>query len=172
MLFLSEEDLIKARNKRIQRIDNHVQESKEILKAKARQRKVPANRLERATTFGTAGIGLAANFIKNKIVDGRPAEDPLLRAMGMTESDVEGLVDLLCRVRGAALKLGQMISIQDENFISPELSAIFDRVRQTADYMPKERVQERSHREPFQKQYLFHDNIYMNSYYSLNCMRN
>lgn len=28
----------------------------------------------------------------------------------------------------------------DENFISPELAAIFERVRQTADYMPKDQL--------------------------------
>ena len=30
----------------------------------------------------------------------------------MTEANVERIVNTLCRVRGAALKLGQMISIQ------------------------------------------------------------
>ena len=49
-------------------------------------------------------------------------------------------MDLLCQARGAALKLAQMISIQDENFVSPELSAIFERVRQTADYMPERQL--------------------------------
>ena len=137
--YLSAEDLARAKARKATRIEAQVESSKERLMTKARQRKVPATRFERATTFGTAGVGLAANFVKNKIVS-KPAEDPLLRNIGLTENDVQSLVDLLCQVRGAALKLGQMISIQDENFISPELAAIFDRVRQTADYMPKKQL--------------------------------
>ena len=43
----------------------------------------------------------------------------------------------LCRVRGAALKLGQILSIQDGAVIGPELQKIFDRVRESADFMPK-----------------------------------
>lgn len=42
---------------------------------------------------------------------------------------------------GAALKLGQMMSIQDNAFISPELQQIFERVRQSADFMPDWQLQ-------------------------------
>ena len=54
----------------------------------------------------------------------------------LTEANANRIVDTLCRVRGAALKLGQMMSIQDNTFISPELQQIFERVRQSADFMP------------------------------------
>ena len=37
----------------------------------------------------------------------------------ITEKNAERLADALCRMRGAALKLGQMISIQDENVLPP-----------------------------------------------------
>lgn len=51
------------------------------------------------------------------------------------------LVSLLTKISiipssGAALKLGQLLSIQDETLISPELQKIFERVRQSADFMP------------------------------------
>ncbi|CAG2180475.1 unnamed protein product, partial [Oppiella nova] len=54
----------------------------------------------------------------------------------LTEANANRIVDTLCRVRGAALKLGQMLSIQDSTLVSPELQAIFERVRQSADFMP------------------------------------
>ncbi|KAL3318218.1 putative aarF domain-containing protein kinase 4 [Cichlidogyrus casuarinus] len=54
----------------------------------------------------------------------------------LTDANLERLVDTLCRMRGAALKLGQMISIQDESLIPPHIQKIFDRVRQAADFMP------------------------------------
>ena len=34
------------------------------------------------------------------------------------------------------MKLGQMLSLQDENFLPPALSKALQRVRQAADYMP------------------------------------
>jgi aarF domain-containing kinase len=42
---------------------------------------------------------------------------------------------------GAALKLGQILSIQDNTVISPTLQKAFDRVRQSADYMPAWQVE-------------------------------
>ena len=39
----------------------------------------------------------------------------------LTEKNAETLADALCRMRGAALKLGQMISIQDENVLPPQV---------------------------------------------------
>nr|CAD2204475.1 unnamed protein product [Meloidogyne enterolobii] len=54
---------------------------------------------------------------------------------------------MLCRVRGAALKLGQMISIQDDKTIPPFLLEIFERVRQSADFIPAWQVEQQMKRE-------------------------
>ncbi|PNI95234.1 COQ8B isoform 4, partial [Pan troglodytes] len=55
----------------------------------------------------------------------------------LSEANAERIVQTLCTVRGAALKVGQMLSIQDNSFISPQLQRIFERVRQSADFMPR-----------------------------------
>lgn len=39
----------------------------------------------------------------------------------LTEANANRIVDTLCKVRGAALKLGQMLSIQGENFFQEYL---------------------------------------------------
>nr|VZI54084.1 unnamed protein product [Spirometra erinaceieuropaei] len=39
-------------------------------------------------------------------------------------------------MRGAALKLGQMLSLQDNSLVSPKVQKMFERVRQSADFMP------------------------------------
>ena len=54
----------------------------------------------------------------------------------LTEANAERIVATLCKVRGAALKLGQMLSIQDNALINPQLQKIFERVRESADFMP------------------------------------
>jgi aarF domain-containing kinase len=48
----------------------------------------------------------------------------------LSPQNAERIVDTLCKVRGAALKLGQILSIQDTNVVSPQLIQAFDRVRQ------------------------------------------
>jgi aarF domain-containing kinase len=55
----------------------------------------------------------------------------------LSEANAERIVHTLCTVRGAALKVGQMLSIQDNSSISPQLQHIFERVRQNADFMPR-----------------------------------
>lgn len=78
-------------------------------------------------TFGlnsTKGTGDAA---APAILDSNPF---------LTEANAERIVTTLCKVRGAALKLGQMLSIQDNALINPQLQKIFERVRESADFMP------------------------------------
>ena len=45
------------------------------------------------------------------------------------KANVDRIVSTLCGVRGAALKIGQMLSIQDESMVNPEVSKLFQRVR-------------------------------------------
>jgi len=54
----------------------------------------------------------------------------------LTEANAERLAVALCRMRGAALKLGQMLSIQDESVVPPAVARALERVREGADVMP------------------------------------
>lgn len=54
----------------------------------------------------------------------------------LTEANAERLAVALCRMRGAALKLGQMLSIQDESVVPPAIARALERVREGADVMP------------------------------------
>jgi aarF domain-containing kinase len=47
----------------------------------------------------------------------------------ITEANAERLANALCRMRGAALKLGQMLSIQDENVLPPQVGDVAVRSR-------------------------------------------
>ncbi|KAH7972693.1 hypothetical protein HPB52_015618 [Rhipicephalus sanguineus] len=60
------------------------------------------------------------------------ADNPFL-----TQANISRIVDTLCKVRGAALKIGQILSIQDNTLVSPQIQAIFERVRHSADFMPE-----------------------------------
>ncbi|GAA5825951.1 hypothetical protein JCM3770_001180 [Rhodotorula araucariae] len=55
----------------------------------------------------------------------------------MSEANLERLVGKLAKMRGAALKLGQFLSIQDTKQLPPQLEAILQRVQNSANYMPE-----------------------------------
>ncbi|KAJ7886659.1 ABC1 family-domain-containing protein [Mycena leptocephala] len=54
----------------------------------------------------------------------------------MTEANITRLVSKLSQMRGAALKLGQFLSIQDTHVLPPDVDKIFRRVQDSAHYMP------------------------------------
>ncbi|CAL4130120.1 unnamed protein product, partial [Meganyctiphanes norvegica] len=114
----------------------------EELSENAKARKVPYSRLGRMMTFGGLAAGLGAGTIAEltRRTLGMKGTDVTGSLLGdsavLSEANAKRIVDTLCKVRGAALKLGQMMSIQDNALINPQLQRIFDRVRQSADFMP------------------------------------
>ncbi|EPS99259.1 hypothetical protein FOMPIDRAFT_1147617 [Fomitopsis schrenkii] len=60
----------------------------------------------------------------------------------LTEGNVKRLVAKLTQLRGAALKLGQFMSIQDSHVLPPEIEDIFRRVQDSAHYMPDWQMEE------------------------------
>nr|XP_019528890.2 atypical kinase COQ8B, mitochondrial-like [Aedes albopictus] len=108
----------------------------------AKQRKVPSSRVARLASFGGlfAGLGLGTVSELTKGALGLGGTTDPKEAL-FSPSNAERIVDTLCKVRGAALKLGQILSIQDSNVVSPQLVNAFERVRQAADYMPDWQVE-------------------------------
>ena len=49
----------------------------------------------------------------------------------LTEGNAERIALALCRMRGAALKLGQMLSIQDESIIPPQVPNLLTALNST-----------------------------------------
>ncbi|XP_064408797.1 atypical kinase COQ8B, mitochondrial [Latimeria chalumnae] len=141
---LTAEDIRKAREAR-QKGETGGQKTapKQVLSERARERKVPASRVSRLANFGglavSLGIGALTEIVKQSLSgEQRPKENRALLDKNpfLSEANAERIVSTLCKVRGAALKIGQMISIQDNTFINPQLQKIFGRVRQSADFMP------------------------------------
>uniref|UniRef100_A0A3Q0SDI4 Atypical kinase COQ8A, mitochondrial n=1 Tax=Amphilophus citrinellus TaxID=61819 RepID=A0A3Q0SDI4_AMPCI len=134
---LTADDIEKARQSKGTDVKPH----KQMLSERARERKVPVTRLGRLANFGGLavglGIGALAEVAKKSIrQNGENKKAVLDSSPFLSEANAERIVRTLCKVRGAALKLGQMLSIQDDAFINPHLAKIFERVRQSADFMP------------------------------------
>ncbi|XP_034383579.1 atypical kinase COQ8A, mitochondrial isoform X1 [Cyclopterus lumpus] len=138
---LTAEDIEKARQGKKVEIKSH----KQMLSDRARERKVPVTRLSRLANFGGLAVGLGIGALAevakktmrhNGTAAGNDKKGVLDSSPFLSEANAERIVRTLCKVRGAALKLGQMLSIQDDAFINPQLAKIFERVRQSADFMP------------------------------------
>ncbi|XP_004562829.1 atypical kinase COQ8B, mitochondrial isoform X1 [Maylandia zebra] len=137
MAKLTPEDIKKAREAK-QALAKPV---KQKLSDRAKERKVPATRISRLVNFGGLAVGLGIGAIAEvakQSLGGKQKADvsSLLDSPFLSEANAERIVSTLCKVRGAALKIGQMLSIQDNSFINPQLQKIFERVRQSADFMP------------------------------------
>lgn len=112
------------------------------LNVRSNERAVPSTKISRMVNYGSLVASLGADAISEKVKKQLKLDGglPDTRSVFLTEKQINKIVDTLCNVRGAALKLGQMLSIADikDNPMFPkDLAKIFDRVRQGADYMPK-----------------------------------
>ncbi|KAM4694005.1 atypical kinase COQ8A, mitochondrial isoform 2-T2 [Discoglossus pictus] len=137
---LTAEDIEKAREAKT---NPEHKPHKQMLSERARERKVPVTRIGRLANFGGLAVGLGfgalAEVAKKSLspkVDDQGKKSVMDSSPFLSEANAERIVRTLCKVRGAALKLGQMLSIQDDAFINPQLQKIFERVRQSADFMP------------------------------------
>lgn len=92
-----------------------------------KEKHVPSSPLSRILGFGGLAAKLAVGTATEIVRSG--GKGSTYSAL-ISDSNVEKLAETLCTMRGAALKLGQMLSIQDENMVPPKLAAALDRVRQ------------------------------------------
>jgi predicted unusual protein kinase regulating ubiquinone biosynthesis (AarF/ABC1/UbiB family) len=67
---------------------------------------------------------------------------PVLEELVLTPGNVARLSDELARMRGAAMKLGQLISMDAGEFLPPELAEIMGRLRASADFMPPRQLRD------------------------------
>jgi len=105
-------------------------------------RQVPRGRLARLGQFGR----LAGSVAGGMIVEGgrrlAAGERPQLRDMLLTPGNVGKVADRLAHLRGAAMKLGQMISMDAGDLLPAELTAIMARLRDNAQHMPAAQLQQ------------------------------
>ena len=58
----------------------------------------------------------------------------------VTSANAEKIADSLCKMRGAALKLGQVLSTLEDSIIPPLLKSALERARSQADFLPPEQL--------------------------------
>lgn len=107
-----------------------------------RPRAVPSGRLSRFGHFGRLAAGVAGGMMAEgarRIADG---ERPRMRDMLLTPGNIGKVADRLSHLRGAAMKLGQMISMDAGDILPAELTKVMARLRDNAHHMPPQQLQQ------------------------------
>ncbi|PXB00034.1 ubiquinol-cytochrome C reductase [Nostoc sp. 3335mG] len=103
---------------------------------KARHRAVPSGRIARLGAFGRLAGGVAGGMLAEGARRLAAGERPKMGDLVLTPANAARVADRLSHLRGAAMKLGQMISMDAGDVLPPELSAILARLRNQAYRMP------------------------------------
>ena len=101
-----------------------------------RYRKVPSARLSRLAGFGQLAGGVAGGMLAEGVRRLARGERPHLSDLLLTPGNAMRATEQLSRLRGAAMKLGQMISLDAGDVLPAELTAILARLRDAAHFMP------------------------------------
>jgi aarF domain-containing kinase len=102
-----------------------------------RESAVPSSRFGRLWQYGGLATSMAFGAVGEslrRITGGAAAAAS--GSLLLSPANMERLVAKLSRMRGAALKLGQMMSFQDSKMLPPAINAVLQRVQDSADYMP------------------------------------
>jgi len=99
-------------------------------------RAVPSGRLARLGRFGRMAGGVAGGMVAEGARRIAAGERPSINDLLLTPANATRIADQLAHLRGAAMKLGQMISMDAGDVLPPELSAILARLRNQAYRMP------------------------------------
>lgn len=102
--------------------------------------KVPAHRLSRfgslASLAGRVAGGMLAEGARQLVKGQLPAKQDLL----LTPSNVKRVAEQLAHLRGAAMKVGQLLSMDAGDLLPPALTEILARLRASANPMPAKQL--------------------------------
>ena len=102
---------------------------------------VPTGRAARLLRFGGIASGIAGNVAAGGLRALASGKRPDLAQLLLTPANTLRLTDGLSHLRGAALKLGQMLSMDTGLVLPDELTAILGRMRDDARHMPPKQLQ-------------------------------
>ncbi len=102
-----------------------------------RSSRVPSGRVERLARLGVMASGLAAGAVAERARRFMAGEDKLPRGrLLLTERNARQLAKNLSRMRGAAMKLGQLISLENGVSLPVEFADAMTALRNHSDSMP------------------------------------
>ncbi|CAE6473984.1 unnamed protein product [Rhizoctonia solani] len=104
--------------------------------------RVPSSRLGRLFHYGSLAASLTAGTASEYVRRAARGSGTNTGSPMMSEANVSRLVDKLSRMRGAALKLGQFLSIQDAHVLPEQIERVLRQVQNNAHYMPNSQLEQ------------------------------
>jgi aarF domain-containing kinase len=106
-------------------------------------REFKSSKLSRFLSIGTsltkASAQLAVDIVKNKAQD-LLDKNPEVRDMGLKIKASKEIIQTMGELKGAMMKLGQMISISEDMFLPKEITELFRDLQKNSPSMPTEEV--------------------------------
>lgn len=97
---------------------------------------MPVGRISRVAGFSRLAGGIAGGMMAEGARRLTSGERIRLSDLVLTPGNARRMTERLSHLRGAAMKLGQMISMDAGDLLPPELSAILSSLRDQANFMP------------------------------------
>ncbi len=101
-----------------------------------RGRAVPSGRIARFARFGAMAGGVAGNVLAGGARELLAGRRPQLADLVMTPANALKVTTQLAQLRGAAMKMGQLLSMGGSDVLPAELADILARLRADAQHMP------------------------------------
>ncbi|GGX45588.1 ubiquinol-cytochrome c reductase [Tateyamaria omphalii] len=103
---------------------------------------VPAGRMSRFGRMGSLAVGVAGRMAFGGALELGQGRRPVARDLLLTPTNMRRIADELARMRGAAMKVGQLMSMDAGDVLPPELAEIMGRLRADADFMPPQQLRD------------------------------
>ena len=101
---------------------------------------IPRNRLARLAHLGSLAGSVAGGMLAEGLRQVARGNIPRTSDLVLTPSNARRVTDKLSELRGAAMKVGQLLSMDAGDLLAPELTAILARLRADARPMPMSQV--------------------------------
>jgi predicted unusual protein kinase regulating ubiquinone biosynthesis (AarF/ABC1/UbiB family) len=98
---------------------------------------VPSGRLSRFARFGGLATGVAGGMLVNGARQIAQGKRPSISELLLTPANAIKVTHQLSQLRGAAMKIGQLMSMDAGEMLPPELSDILGTLRAEAQHMPR-----------------------------------
>lgn len=97
---------------------------------------VPGNRWARLARLGGLASGVAGGMLSEGVRQFAQGKRPSVGDLLLTPANARRVADQLAQLRGAAMKVGQLLSMDAGDLLPPELATILARLRADAHPMP------------------------------------
>ncbi|MEF1254837.1 ABC1 kinase family protein [Vibrio sp. M260112] len=105
-----------------------------------KQRNIPTHRISRFGKLASLATRVAGNVLSEGTKQLAKGHRPKAKDLILTPANITKVTEQLAHLRGAAMKLGQMLSMDAGDVLEPELADIMARLRSNAEPLPAKQL--------------------------------